>query len=115
MDEGEVEGENNQNNRNHMLFDGPRFSVNILRYLEILRIDDMEFDRGTGRESMYFVHLNAALVDVHLRNITGKTDGVVERIIERLNECYSPTLHQKLSILKSSLTWYIASLSVQCI
>ena len=92
MDEEEdAEDENEQDYENHMIFDGPGFSVNFLHYLEVVRIDDREFDRGAVRESVYHVHLNAALVDVHLRDIIGELGGVVEQIIERLNECYSPT------------------------
>ena len=75
---------------NNMIFEGPDYSVNFHRHIDVKNIRDLEFDGGAVRETVYRVHLNASWGGVNLSDIMGGLEGVLEDIIGRLNESYNP-------------------------
>ena len=74
----------------NMIFDGPDYSVNFHRHIDVKNIRDLEFDGGAARETVYRVHLDANWSGVNLRDIMGGLEGVIEDILERLRESYNP-------------------------
>ena len=70
-----------------MLFEGPNYAVNFNRNIEVVH-NDLEFDEGVVRESLYRVHFDQSWENRTLTSIFTDLTELLGGIIERLRTSY---------------------------
>ena len=64
VNENNDDNDNDEDMEGNMIFEGPDYSVNFHRSINVQNIRDLEFDGGAARETVYRVHLNANWVNL---------------------------------------------------